>query len=83
MQSRPLNANALHLLRAELAALREEDFDLDLIGFEDDELARGRVMVNCTPVTVLIDAAYHRYAGGHSKFPVAGGRNRPGGRRSC
>jgi DNA modification methylase len=28
------------LLRAELAALQAEDFDLNLIGFEDDELAR-------------------------------------------
>ena len=28
------------LLRVELAALQEEDFDLSLIGFEDDELAR-------------------------------------------
>src|SRR5579884_3021136 len=28
------------LLRLELAALRDEDFNLDLIGFEDDELAR-------------------------------------------
>jgi DNA modification methylase len=28
------------LLRLELAALQEEDFNLDLIGFEDDELAR-------------------------------------------
>ncbi|HEY4365119.1 MAG TPA: site-specific DNA-methyltransferase [Bryobacteraceae bacterium] len=28
------------LLGMELAALREEDFDLDLIGFEDEELAR-------------------------------------------
>ena len=28
------------LLRVELAALQEEDFGLDLIGFEDDELAR-------------------------------------------
>ena len=27
-------------LRLELAALREEDFNLDLIGFDDDELAR-------------------------------------------
>jgi DNA modification methylase len=28
------------LLRAELAALQQEDFDLNLIGFEDEELAR-------------------------------------------
>jgi DNA modification methylase len=28
------------LLRAELAALQQEDFNLDLIGFEDEELAR-------------------------------------------
>jgi ParB-like chromosome segregation protein Spo0J len=28
------------ILRAELAALQAEDFNLDLIGFEDDELAR-------------------------------------------
>src|SRR5678816_3058550 len=28
------------LLRIELAALQEEDFNLDLIGFEDEELAR-------------------------------------------
>src|SRR5437660_11303596 len=28
------------LLRLELAALQEENFDLNLIGFEDDELAR-------------------------------------------
>ena len=28
------------LLRSELAALQQEDFDLDLIGFEDQELAR-------------------------------------------
>jgi ParB-like chromosome segregation protein Spo0J len=28
------------LLREELAALRDEDFNLDLIGFEDDELIR-------------------------------------------
>ena len=28
------------LLRVELAALQEEDFSLELIGFEDDELAR-------------------------------------------
>jgi DNA modification methylase len=28
------------LLRAELAALQAEDFNIDLIGFEDDELAR-------------------------------------------
>jgi hypothetical protein len=28
------------LLGLELAALRDEDFDVDLIGFEDDELAR-------------------------------------------
>ena len=28
------------LLRSELAALQEEDFDLSLIGFEDEELAR-------------------------------------------
>jgi DNA modification methylase len=28
------------LLRAELAALRDEDFDLNLVGFEDEELAR-------------------------------------------
>src|ERR1700693_2230078 len=28
------------LLRAELAALQEEDFDISLLGFEDDELAR-------------------------------------------
>lgn len=28
------------LLRLELAALREEDFNLDLVGFEDEELAR-------------------------------------------
>ena len=28
------------LLRGELAALQEEDFDLSLIGFEDEELAR-------------------------------------------
>src|SRR5712691_4214186 len=28
------------LLRAELAALKEEDFNIDLIGFEDEELAR-------------------------------------------
>jgi DNA modification methylase len=28
------------MLRIELAALREEDFDVSLVGFEDDELAR-------------------------------------------
>ena len=28
------------MLRVELAALQEEDFSLELIGFEDDELAR-------------------------------------------
>jgi len=28
------------LLAAELAALQQEDFNLDLIGFEDEELAR-------------------------------------------
>src|SRR5438309_1927805 len=28
------------LLRVELAALQQEDFNLDLIGFEDEELAR-------------------------------------------
>ena len=28
------------ILRLELAALREEDFDLDIIGFDDQELAR-------------------------------------------
>src|SRR5712691_8125900 len=28
------------LLRAELAALHEEDFDVNLMGFEDEELAR-------------------------------------------
>ena len=40
------NQLALHagwdeeLLRAELAALQDEDFNLDLIGFEDEELVR-------------------------------------------
>jgi hypothetical protein len=28
------------VLRVELAALQEEDFSLEVIGFEDDELAR-------------------------------------------
>jgi len=28
------------LLAAELAALQQEDFNLDLVGFEDEELAR-------------------------------------------
>jgi hypothetical protein len=28
------------LLRCELAALEEEDFSFDLIGFDDEELAR-------------------------------------------
>jgi ParB-like chromosome segregation protein Spo0J len=37
------------LLRAELAALQEEDFDLDLIGFEDNELARLLAAQDATP----------------------------------
>jgi len=40
-QTEPLNAGWDYmLLRAELAALQREDFNLDLIGFEDVELAR-------------------------------------------
>ena len=37
------------LLRAELAALQAEDFNLDLIGFEDEELARLLAAQDATP----------------------------------
>jgi DNA modification methylase len=37
------------LLRAELAALQAEDFNLDLIGFEDEELARLLAAQEATP----------------------------------
>jgi DNA modification methylase len=36
------------LLRAELTALQEEEFDLDVIGFEDEELARLLVAQDAT-----------------------------------
>jgi DNA modification methylase len=44
------------LLRAELAALQEEDFNLDLIGFEDQELARLLAAQDATPGLTNEDA---------------------------
>jgi hypothetical protein len=46
------------LLAAELAALQNEDFNLDLIGFEDQELARlGRLTLGGPNVGALLASA--------------------------
>jgi DNA modification methylase len=50
------------LLRAELAALQDEDFNIGLIGFEDEELARllaARLMAGDAADLVFTDPPYN------------------------